>query len=136
MNHSEEQDPAWDLMKHARQTPVSPTFSQDVLREVRKLAAEPDRSEEGGWFSIRWAGAAAAAAAIAIVGVILINRAEPEQPAAVVEPEPAAEVASFDEEITIEEFADELEELAFLSELMEVSDTSLLTDEDLAALLF
>ena len=40
------------------------------------------------------------------------------------------------EEISIEEFEAELDELVYMEELMGVSDTSLLADEDLAALLF
>jgi hypothetical protein len=51
-------------------------------------------------------------------------------------PAPIAAASSYAEEITLEEFEAELDELAYLSELMGVADTTLLPDEDLAALLF
>jgi len=146
MNDLDENDPAWDLLKSARKTEVSPVFTQNVVREVRLL---DDRENSGaggiaGWLSLRWASALAGAAALVVGAIFVLNNGNDDSETTTVAKEPT-EVApasvvvgssDYEEEISIEEFAEELEELAYLSDLMEVSDTSLLLDEDLAALLF
>ena len=136
MKQSEDQDPVWDLLRHARPGRVDPNFAQDVLREVRQLQDGAGRNRADFGIFLR-AGAAVAAAAALLLGGFFLWRdsgatraSEPGQSAAI------AEFGSQQGEISIEEFAAELDELAYLSELMEVSDTSLLADEDLAALLF
>ena len=136
MNQPEDQDPVWDLLKHARPGRVDPEFAQEVLREVRQLQGGAGRGRAGFGIYLR-AGAAVAAAAALVLGGFFLSRDPGSTPAP--EPNQSASIAEFGSqrgEISIEEFAAELDELAYLSDLMEVSDTSLLPDEDLAALLF
>ena len=68
--------------------------------------------------------------------VVLYQGATPDGGTVVQGDQPVVAPTIYKEEITIEEFANELDELAYLSDLMDVPDTSLLADEDLAALLF
>ena len=136
MNQPEDQDPVWDLLKQARPGRVDPEFAQNVLREVRQLGGGAGRGRADFAILLR-AGAAVAAAAALVLGGFFLMRDSGSTPA----PGPGqsasiVESGSRQGEISIEEFAAELDELAYLSELMEVSDTSLLADEDLAALLF
>ncbi len=137
MKHSEDNDPVWDLLKNAHKTEPAGNFTQNVMREVRQLDQAPAR-RSGAWFSFRWAAACTAVAAIALGGFMLLSQPNdaPDLPGETAAATPAPASPSYEEEITIEEFAEELEELAYLSDLMEVPDTSLLADEDLAALLF
>ena len=134
MNHSEDQDPAWDLLNQARNIDVSPAFTRNVLREARKLGPQPEPGVLS-WFSFCWGAAIAGAAALVIGGFLFLQSANLDGAAAdsVVEEEAGPR---YEEEITIEEFTAELEELAYMSELFDVADPSLLPDEDLAALLF
>ena len=104
------------------------------MREVRRLDQVPER-RFGGWFSLRWAAGLGAAAALVLAGVVVLHQPAVDPPGG--GPVEVVEApVSYEQEITIEEFAEELEELAYLSDLMAVPDTSLLADEDLAALLF
>jgi hypothetical protein len=137
MKHSEDQDPNWDLLKKAAKTEPAANFTQNVMREIRLLDSAPG-SSRFGWFSLRWAGCIAAAAAVIVICLVMLNPADQAPP--LVDGDVDSHLAPvpvvYEEEITIEEFADELAELAYLSDLMEVPDTSLLADEELAALLF
>ncbi|MFT4548801.1 MAG: hypothetical protein ACI8XO_004974 [Verrucomicrobiales bacterium] len=134
MKHSEDNDPTWDLLKQARETKPAGNFAQNVMREVRLLDDAQDPAA-AGWFSLRWAGAASAVAAVGLGGFMLFWP-NSDSPAEQVVEKPSAAPTSYDEEITIEEFTQELDELAYFCSLIEVTDTSLLADEDLAALLF
>ena len=109
----------------------------DSLREVRQLD-RPRGGRRPGWLACRWAGALAAVIALVSGSLMLIPKADDMATGAPVDPAGVAAQAAASQEgqITIEEFAEELEELAYLDELMSVPDTSLLADEDLAALLF
>jgi len=132
MKHSEDNDPAWDLLKHARKTEPAGNFTQNVMREIRQLKSGQDKARSP-WFSPRLVGSMAAAAAF-LIGSVVLLKPSPDAPV-----EPVQVVAApviYEEEITIEEFAAELEELAYLGDLMAVPDTSLLADEELATLLF
>ena len=133
MKHSEDKDPAWDLLKNARKTEPAGNFTQNVMREIRQL----DQAPEHGWFSLRWAAAFTAVAAVALGAFMVLKQPDTDTSDLTTETAAATPApVSYEEEITIEEFAEELEELAYLSDLMAVPDTSLLADEDLAALLF
>jgi hypothetical protein len=135
MNQSEDQDPAWDLLNQAREIDISPTFTQDVLRDVRRL--EPKRGDGAwGWLSLRWGAALAGAVALLIGGIFVVTSAD--QSASDPEPHAVAGgvIPEHEKEISIEDFTEELEELAYMSDRLNVADPSLLPDEDLAALLF
>ena len=70
-----EADALWDLLGQARTVEVSPFFSRNVLREIRK--AEPRRESFSGVFR-RWRllllGAAAVAVVITCGSVLLQDR--------------------------------------------------------------
>ena len=138
---NEDQDPVWTLLKQARPTQIPTRFAQDAVREVRLLEGGKDRAWSGLGF-LRAGGALAAAAAVVIGGFFLLKGADPQSGSAAEQTVQIVQIAGSDasspdqEEISIEEFEAELDELVYMSELMGVSDTSLLPDEDLAALLF
>ena len=137
MKHSDDKDPAWDLLGHARKVEPAGNFTQNVMREVRQLD-RPRGGRRPVWSACRWAGALAAVIALVSGSLMLIPKADDMATGAPVDPAGVAAQAAASQEgqITIEEFAEELEELAYLDELMSVPDTSLLADEDPAALLF
>ena len=140
MKHSDDdRDPVWELLEHARPDQVQPQFTQNVLREVRRLeggTAGPVRVRTwaGGW--LRTGSALAAAAVLLLGGFFLLRVIERPPTSAARQAAPIADSTDYQEEISIEEFEAELDELVYMEELMGVSDTSLLADEDLAALLF
>ncbi len=140
MKHSDDdRDPVWELLERARPDQIQPQFTQNVLREVRRLeggAAGAVRAwlRAGGW--LRTGSALAAAAVLLLGGFFLLKVIERPPTSAVRQAAPIADSAHHQEEISIEEFEAELDELVYMEELMGVSDTSLLADEDLAALLF
>ncbi|MGI9239957.1 MAG: hypothetical protein ACR2RV_04105 [Verrucomicrobiales bacterium] len=108
------------------------------MREVRRLEGEKDQGWSGLSF-LRAGGALAAAAAVLVGGFFFLKGADSQPGSTAGETVQVAEVepsSPDQEEISIEEFEAELDELIYMSELMAVSDTSLLPDEDLAALLF
>ena len=134
MKHSEEQDPVWDLLQHTPATRVAPDFARDVLREVGGMD-QADAPVVWGWFSPRLAAGLAAAAAV-VLACVIVFKPSGSSDTNTASNDGGGAGSAYQEQITIEEFTNELDELAYLSGLMDVPDTSLLSDEDLAALLF
>jgi hypothetical protein len=135
-NDSEEKDPVWELLKHARPCKVAPGFTEGVIREVGQLQGGRSSRGPGSGIFLRAGVAFAAAAALLLGGFVLLRDPGTAQPPETVQSGVVVEASLRHEEISIEEFEAELDELVYMEELMGVSDTSLLADEDLAALLF
>ncbi|MFA7345749.1 MAG: hypothetical protein WC003_15725 [Terrimicrobiaceae bacterium] len=57
MNEDWDKDALWDLLGKARPVPVSPFFSRNILREIRRDSARPLVQP----FLLRWLGAGALA---------------------------------------------------------------------------
>ncbi len=136
MNPEDEQnDPVWKLLGEARPQEPGPFFARNVVREVRKLQ-DDTRSVPGFWSALfakpAWLGAAAAVA-IAIAMVFLIN---PKDNPVVDGSDPAAVDVPIEAALSVAELDEEIDSLDYLDELLAVQDTALLSDDDIAALLF
>ncbi len=69
----EENDELWELLGRARQTPASPFFSRDILRQVRETRQE--RSGWAGWLDRNWRLAAVSACAACLtVGIFVTEQ--------------------------------------------------------------
>ena len=131
MKH-EDNDPTWNLIRDARPTKVSNSFSRNVLREIRKLEAEPDK---GGWLTAFLGRpalilGAAATCALALFAASKLNPGSSNGVASENSGVPA------EAQITIEELDSELEEIEYFDELLAVQDAGTLSDEDIDALFF
>ena len=137
MKNHNENDPAWDLLKNASKTEVSPFFSRNVLREVRLF--EEQKASGGIWGTLRalviqrpaFVGIAVVSACVVLAfGAVLFQNTT----------EPLVNTDTVDSQVnTIETdlaLTGEIEAVEYLGQLMAVNDLGQLSDEVLVDLLF
>jgi hypothetical protein len=134
MNDEENNDPVWDLISQARKHRANPSFVRDVIREVQLQGSEKTHKSVFAFFGSRqFIAVAAAVAFLAFAGSSLLNNPEP-----VVQVLPAtSSLPQFTPEAVYSEVIDDrLGELEYVGELLAVQDPVLLSDADIAMLLF
>ena len=152
MQNDEHNDPVWKLLDKAKPVEIDPFFAKKTVREARRL--EENRgglskffSGIGSWLTLPRLATAAAAVAVVTFAVSQLN--DPARPAgatASVETAPEETVAPNEKHIEalvniyaeapVEELDDQFQSIDYLDNLVAVQDAALLTDEDIAALLF
>jgi hypothetical protein len=162
MNPEENNDPIWNLLEQAGQREASPAFVRNVVREVRKLDADAREAAGGaprflsfffgsrarlGWSSTAFAALVAGAFALHSAWqempgsnppAMVENREIPTAPAyasLALDLIPVS-VNPSEHSPSIEAFEAELTDLDYLGELLAVQDTVLLSDEEIARMLY
>ena len=134
MNDEENNDPVWDLISQARKHRANPSFVRDVVREVQAQESEKTHKNVFAFFGSRqFFAAAAAVALLAFAGYSLLNKADM---VAQVSPVLSSVSESTPEAVYTEVIDDRLGELEYVDELLAVQDPVLLSDADIAMLLF
>lgn len=139
---NEQHDPTWDLLKKARPVRVEPAFTQNVLREVRKLGAEAqERPGFGAWLAgiftpprLAWGFAAAATAAAAVFFAASQGGDDIVQPN--IATDSGDKASESVERIQVVDFESEIESLVQYESLLAVKDASELEDDEVDMLLF
>lgn len=161
MNPEEKNDPVWNLLDQARTREASPAFVRNVVREVRVLGAGARESTgafgllgflSGSRSRLGWSSAALATLVAGAFAVhALVQVPPPGNPSTVVQGVAPAETPvyanlaldlipvsapSSENAPSLEAFEAELSDLDYLGELLAVQDTVLLSDEEIARMLY
>lgn len=142
MNPLEPQDPLWKLLGKGREVDVRPNFVQNVVREARQTP-----QERGWWVGLRawWVEASgvvpigrlvAGVAVLLVFGMVAVSglkESAVEVPVVVAGPESSAAAG---EAPLVPEVETQLESLDYLDELLALEDTSVLSDREIAYLLY
>lgn len=129
MDNQEQNDPVWDLLKHASTTRPGPMFSRNVMREIRL-----SEGKQGGFASLLGGVLRShpllgglVAAVLAVACLVLFRSGD--TPGTVGEPVVYEETNTFDP-------AAEFEQMEYLGQLMAVADPGDLSDDVLADLFY
>jgi len=147
MKPEEHNDPVWDLLKQARKDKAGPSFVKDLMLKIETEEQESSDSDSTkvitGFFSFRALQAAAAIVAVAaVISLFVFSQSDPEKGSSLADlkvgSDEAASVVESGDVLTIidGEIGHEMGELEYVDDLLAVQDPVLLSDADIAMLLF
>lgn len=137
MKTENENDPVWELLKSARQTKAAPSFVQDVMRQVRELDVPRSGRVISFFTSRQFLAVAAAVALMAVAGYLAMNGDSALGDGGAKLANGAVENVETDALSALnDEIGVKIGELEYVDDLLAVQDPVLLSDADIAMLLF